>query len=97
MQRDPRIYLQDVLDASEKIERFLRGVEEDEFSSNDQVQSAVFYQFAIVGEALNKLSMARPEIASKIFWTSRLGKFSKYPHSRLPPGCTRFGLKICKC
>ena len=66
MQRDPRIFLQDVLDAANSIEAFLAGIDEIAFAENELVQSAVYYQFAIIGEALNKFSKAAPEQAASI-------------------------------
>ncbi len=67
MQRDPRIYLQDVLDAASSVESFLLGIDEIGFASNELVQSAVYYQFAIIGEALNSFSKVSPEQATRIF------------------------------
>lgn len=66
MQRDPRIFLQDVIDAANTIEIFLGEVDEASFAGDKLVQSAVYYQFAILGEALNKISMAMPDEASNI-------------------------------
>ncbi len=66
MQRDPRIFLQDVLDAASSIETYLEGIDELAFVDNEMVQSAVFYQFAIIGEALNNLSRAAPDLAKEI-------------------------------
>jgi uncharacterized protein with HEPN domain len=66
MQRDPRIYLQDVLDAAHRIETFLEEIDEIAFAGNELVQSAVYYQFAIIGEALNKFSHLAPQQATSI-------------------------------
>jgi uncharacterized protein with HEPN domain len=66
MLRDPRISLQDVLDATRSIESFLAGFDEIAFVKNEMVQSAVYYQFAIIGEALNNFSKANPEQATSI-------------------------------
>lgn len=66
MQRDPRIYLQDVLDAARAIESFLLNVTELNFAENELVQSAVYYQFAIIGEALNNFSKTSAEQAEAI-------------------------------
>ena len=66
MQRDPRIFLQDVLDAADSIKTFLDGVDETIFIKNDMVQSAVYYQFSIIGEALNNFSKIKPEQATSI-------------------------------
>ena len=66
MQRDPRIYIQDALDAANSIEKFLDGIDEIAFVESELVQSAVYYQFAIIGEALNNFSKVNPEQAKTI-------------------------------
>jgi uncharacterized protein with HEPN domain len=66
MQRDPLIYLQDVLDAANSIKAFLSDVDEKAFAESELVQSAVYYQFAVIGEALNNFSKLSPEQARTI-------------------------------
>jgi uncharacterized protein with HEPN domain len=66
MQRDPRIYIQDALDAANSIETFLGEMDEIAFAESELVQSAVYYQFAIIGEALNNFSKESPEKATAI-------------------------------
>jgi uncharacterized protein with HEPN domain len=66
MQRDPRIYMQDALDAANSIETFLAEIDEMAFAESELVQSAVCYQFAILGEALNNFSKVNPEQAKTI-------------------------------
>ncbi len=66
MQRDPRVYIQDALDAANSIKAFLNDVDEKAFVESELVQSAVYYQFAIIGEALNNFSKVSPEQARTI-------------------------------
>lgn len=75
MQRDPRIFLQDVLDAANSIDAFLLGLDEIAFTENELVQSAVYYQFAIIGEALNKFSKLEPEQAARISELKKIVSF----------------------
>ncbi len=42
-------YLADILKAARKIERFAAGMSFEEFCENEVVQSAVMYQFEVVG------------------------------------------------
>jgi uncharacterized protein with HEPN domain len=66
MQRDPRIYLQDALNAANSIENFIADMNITAFIESELVQSAVYYQFAIIGEALNNFSKIKPEQAKTI-------------------------------
>lgn len=66
MLRDPVIYIQDAIDAANSIETFLFEIDEIAFVGSELVQSAVYYQFAIIGEALNNFSKVNPEQAKTI-------------------------------
>ena len=54
--KDDTLYLQDALEAIKKIERFISSKTQSDFVDDELVISAVAYQAAIVGEALNKVS-----------------------------------------
>lgn len=66
MQRD-RLYLADILDASDKIERFVGGHDASTFMVDEQAQSAVAFQLSIIGEAIRSLpddlKQRYPEVA----------------------------------
>lgn len=66
MQRDPRAYLWDVIEAAKAIQSFVAGMDLTKYTQNGLVQAAVERKFEIIGEALNQLSKISPEIASKI-------------------------------
>ena len=55
MQRDPKVYLKDVLKAIEKIERYTENLSFNDFSENDMVQDAVVRNLEIIGEAVKKI------------------------------------------
>lgn len=56
MSRSQRAYVQDILDAMEKAERYTEGVRFDEFAADEEKQDAVEWNFAVMGEAAKKLS-----------------------------------------
>jgi len=66
MKRDESVYLQHILDAIAKIDRYLLGVDEAAFSRNDLLQDGVIRQIEIIGEAAKRLSpgirSAQPQI-----------------------------------
>ncbi|HYU08016.1 MAG TPA: HepT-like ribonuclease domain-containing protein [Gemmatimonadales bacterium] len=66
MQRDTRAFLWDVLNAANKIERFLHGQTRDAFIGDELLQSAVERQVAIIGEALRQLTRAAPALAQQV-------------------------------
>lgn len=49
--RDYTLYLKDILEAMEAIEKFVEGIDFDNFQKNDIVSSAVIRKFEIIGEA----------------------------------------------
>jgi len=55
MQRD-RQYLLDVIEASDRIARYLDGMDLATFERDDRTRSAVIYQLIVVGEATNRVS-----------------------------------------
>jgi uncharacterized protein with HEPN domain len=51
MPRDYKLYLEDILTAIEKIERFTHGMTFDDFSARDLYVDAVLHNLEIIGEA----------------------------------------------
>jgi uncharacterized protein with HEPN domain len=65
--RNFRIYLDDIIDAMEKIESFTAGLSFEEFRSDEKTISAVRDKLIVIGEAAKKIPAevrdAHPEIA----------------------------------
>ncbi len=53
--RKPNVYLQDILESIEYIQRFLDGVSEEEFYKNVEKQDAVLRRLEIIGEGVKHL------------------------------------------
>jgi uncharacterized protein with HEPN domain len=53
MERDPRAYLWDILQAANAIEEFIAGLDAAGYAQSALVRAAVERQFEIIGEALN--------------------------------------------
>lgn len=51
-----QIYLKHVLDSIDAIERYIKGISEEEFSRMEEKQDAVIRKLEIIGEAGSKLS-----------------------------------------
>jgi uncharacterized protein with HEPN domain len=54
--KDDRLYLGHILEAIEKIERYIGSADYDGFTSNEIIADAVVRQLEIIGEACTKLS-----------------------------------------
>lgn len=66
MARDPRAYLWDAREAAKAIASFSDGRTLQEYEADIMLRSAVERQFEIVGEALNQLAKATPDLAAQI-------------------------------
>ncbi len=55
MRRDPRVYLEDILGAIERIEKYIGDMDFDSFKENDLVQDAVIRNLEIIGEAVKNI------------------------------------------
>ncbi len=53
--RDNKLYLKDILEAMSAIERFVAGVDFENFKNNDEKSSAVIKKFEIIGEAAKNI------------------------------------------
>jgi len=71
--RKPDVYLQDILESIEHIQRFLDGVSEDEFYKNVEKQDAVLRRLEIIGEAVKHLPEEIREVHPDIPWRQIAG------------------------
>jgi len=73
MSRDYRLYLEDILEAAEKIERYLEGVSFQEFSGDSMRVDAVLRNLEIIGEATKNIPLEVRERQSAIEWRKIAG------------------------
>lgn len=71
--RKPDVYLQDILESIEHIQKFLNGVSEDEFYENVEKQDAVLRRLEIIGEAVKHLPEEIREDHPDIPWRQIAG------------------------
>ena len=55
MQKDYRVYLEDILDSIKKIEEYTEGLSHQNFIKNNLVVDAVIRNLEIIGEAVKNL------------------------------------------
>lgn len=66
MERDPELLLWDAKRSAEAILRFTAGLSFEDHEAGEMTRSAVERQFEILGEALNRLRRAVPDVAARV-------------------------------
>ena len=55
MRKDPKVFIEHILECIGKIEEYIRGLTRDEFSDSTQLQDAVIRRIEIIGEAAKNI------------------------------------------
>ena len=71
--RRERLYLLDILEAADAIQKFLDGVEAAGFLQDDLLRSAVLQKLSIIGEAASHLPKSLCERHPEIDWRGIVG------------------------
>jgi uncharacterized protein with HEPN domain len=66
MPPDPRKMMEDIHQATIRLQQFTADVTGEQYAQNELLRSAVERQFEIAAEALNRLLKASPELAQRI-------------------------------
>ena len=67
------LYLQDIIEAANAIEKFITNVSEENFVADELLQSAVLYKLTIVGEAAVRVSTELKNRHPDIKWKQIVG------------------------
>jgi len=68
MSRDPRLFLQDILDAATKVETYTRGMSQETFEANGMAYDAVIRNLEVIGEAAKQVPSTLRDSAPEIPW-----------------------------
>jgi uncharacterized protein with HEPN domain len=79
--RNHRLYLKDILEAMESIERFVEGMNFDEFIQDDKTASAVVRKFEIIGEATKMIPEFIKEKYPQVPWKDMAGMRDRLIHA----------------
>ncbi len=71
--RDVRLFLADMLESIEKIERYTRGLNFEQFAANDLVVDAVVRNLEIIGEAARRIPEALRQRYPDVPWRRVVG------------------------
>lgn len=80
MRRNYKIYLKDILEAMESIERFVKEMSFEEFRKDDKTASAVIRKFEIIGEATKKIPEEIRRKYPQIPWKEMAGMRDRLIH-----------------
>lgn len=78
--RDPRLYLKDILEAMEAIERFVGEMDFETFEDDDMRVSAVIRKFEIIGEASKSVPESIKQKYTSIPWSDMAGMRDRLIH-----------------
>jgi uncharacterized protein with HEPN domain len=75
MQPESRKFLTDVREAARSVSTFTTGRALEDFKTDNLLKSAVYWQFAIIGEALSQLRRIDPPVLPQISESNRIIAF----------------------
>lgn len=78
--RDPRLYLDDILESILLIEEYLKDVSKDDFFSSQATQDAVVRRIEIIGEATKQLPVEFKEKYPEVPWQEMAGMRNEVIH-----------------
>src|SRR5262249_20386827 len=80
MSRDPRLYLDDIAEAIDAIERYTAGVSQQTFLSTTMIEDAVIRRIEIIGEAARHLPRKLTDRHPEIPWIDVVGTRNRVVH-----------------
>jgi uncharacterized protein with HEPN domain len=73
MQRDYKVYIEDIIKAIENIEEYTRGISFEKFLQSRMLQDAVIRNFEIIGEAVKNIPQEEKGKHKQIDWRGVAG------------------------
>ena len=83
------MFLQDIIDCAEKIDKYTKNITEDDFTNNEQVKDAVIMRIGIVGEAIKNLPAGLKEGHKEINWKKSVKMRNIFMHIYFGIDCHR--------
>jgi uncharacterized protein with HEPN domain len=80
MKKDDTVYLRHIIDAIQRIEKYTKNLNQDQFTANYLVQDGVIRQIEIIGEPAKRVSNQLRNNTSHIPWKDIVGMRNKLIH-----------------
>ncbi|WP_353684853.1 DUF86 domain-containing protein [Thermodesulfovibrio sp. 3907-1M] len=80
MKRKASLYVKDIIDAIEKTQEFIKGMDFDEFVQDDKTASAVVRKLEIIGEAVKQMPKEVKDRFTQIPWSAMAKTRDKIIH-----------------
>lgn len=80
MEKNPALYLEHILDCIIKIKEYTKGINQDDFLTNELIQDATIRNFEIIGEATKQLNSDFRKRYPDIEWKRIAGMRDKLIH-----------------
>ena len=80
MKRDYKLFLQDIVRASEYIQEFVQGMDFDQFLKDEKTSSAVIQKLGIIGEAVKNIPEFIKQKYPDIAWKDMAGMRDRLIH-----------------
>lgn len=71
--RHEKLYLTDIVEAAQAIDRFITGEDFDEFEQNEMMNSAVLQKLMVIGEAAARLPKEFTQRFPEVPWLDIIG------------------------
>jgi uncharacterized protein with HEPN domain len=78
--RSDKLLIEDILESIEKIKRYTKNINRQEFGGDEMRVDAVVRNFEIIGEAANRISNDLQENNSEIAWRRIIGLRNRIVH-----------------
>ncbi len=73
MSRDPRLYLEDILESCRKVSRYVKGLDRSGAMSDELIVDAILRNLMVIGEAAKKLPEEWKKRSSGVEWRKIAG------------------------
>ncbi|MEW6067966.1 MAG: DUF86 domain-containing protein [Nitrospirota bacterium] len=81
LKKDNLVYVDDILAAIEKIDRFCKDIKKEDFMKNELLMDAVVRNLEIIGEASSKLTTSFRKKHKEIEWRKIIGMRNRIIHA----------------
>ncbi len=81
IKRDEKLYIEDILEAIIRIEKYIVGFDSEKFEEDDKTSDAVIRNFEIIGEATKKVSDDLRNKYPNLPWKEMAGMRDKLIHN----------------